>query len=219
MNLLALDSSSENISLSIMHKDKILVDFNRRMNLGASRLLFYLDKYFKEFSLSLERFDAFVVGSGPGSFTGLRISFSIIKGFALALGKPVISIGSFLSLAYPFRKQRCKIAVISDARRNLIYGASFAIKNGIFKKEAIEGLTTVEKFIKNKNDYFFVTYDEALRNKIMNSYSGLEFCPENVYPRAEYLLELAQSRYIDKDFTPIDKLEPLYLHPKTCQIK
>jgi tRNA threonylcarbamoyladenosine biosynthesis protein TsaB len=218
MNLLAIDSSSQNLSLSIIWQGEILADFNRQMKLGASKIIFYIDKYLKKPPFDLKKIDAFVIGSGPGSFTGLRISFSIIKGFCIALSKPAISIGSFFSLAYPFRNKENKIAVISDARRNFIYAASFAAHKGQLKLKERERLTTLENFIKHRQDYLFLTSDENIRLKASALFPGLNFYPHSIYPKAKYLLEIAKSCYAKKNFTPIDKLEPLYLHPKTCQI-
>jgi tRNA threonylcarbamoyladenosine biosynthesis protein TsaB len=219
MNLLAVDSSSANVSVSIMRDSKIIVDFNRLHNFGASKIIYYINKYLKKLSFDLKDFDAFVIGSGPGSFTGLRISFSIIKGFVLALNKPVISIGSFFSLSYPFKKEYNKIAVISDARRNMVYAASYISKDDNLRQEAKEKLTTLEEAITTKKDYFFVTYDEHLRNQALSMHPKINFYSKNVYPKAKNLLMLAQEYYLKEKFTPLGRLEPLYLHPKTCQIR
>jgi tRNA threonylcarbamoyl adenosine modification protein YeaZ len=255
MNILAIDASSPNISLGILWKDKLIADFNRQMDFGASKLIQYIDAYVKRFSLSLNKFDCFVIGKGPGSFTGLRISFSIIKGFKLALGKPVIAIGSFFTVAYPFTplhpespgfqsgdewnikleqtgkprlkargvtgftKKYEKIAVISDARKGMIYATSFKIKDGVLCQETREHLASIKEFVHAKRDYFFVTYDMSLREEAKAIYPMINFYERCVYPKAKYLLELAIPMYNKGEFTPLERLEPLYVHPKTCQIK
>jgi len=219
MRLLDVDSSSQNLSLGIIEENKIIFEFNKRAVLGSSKIIPYIEAYLKKLSLNLDQFDAFVIGSGPGSFTGLRISFSIIKGFSIALNRPVISIDSFFSIAYPFRQRQQRIAVISDARRNLIYAATFLANNGILKKETKAYLFDMEDFIKRKRDYFFITPDESILKDILNKYPQLKFYPKEVYPNAKFLLRLAKEYYVKKRFTPLEKLEPLYLHPKTCQVK
>lgn len=219
VNLLGIDASSENISLCIKQDGKIKLDFNRRLKFGASRLIPYIEKAFKESSLTLKSFDAFVVGSGPGSFTGLRISFSIIKAFMLATGKPAIAIGSFFSCAYPFLKRQRQIAVISDARKNLIYAACFKPKGAILEKEDKEKLYSLEEFINKRKEHLFITYDAHLRAKALAYNSHIDFYARNIYPRALYLLPFAEMCYNKRRFTPLEKLEPIYLHPKTCQIR
>ena len=219
MNLLAVDTSSGNLSFGIMVKDKIVLSFDRRIKFGASKLLTYLDSYCKSTPLDLKRIDAFVIGSGPGSFTGLRVSFSVIKALSISLNKPIISIGSFFSCAYPFVDRQEKIAVITDARRSLIYASSFLVKSGKLKKEEKEKLTSLEKFIKEKGKYFFITYDENIRRLALKVNPEINFYSKDVYPRAKNLLLLAKEYYNKEKFTLVSKLEPLYIHPKTCQIR
>jgi tRNA threonylcarbamoyladenosine biosynthesis protein TsaB len=218
MNFLGIDTSWQNLSISFMHKGKIVFDFNRKLKYNASFILPYLEKFIKRKIFSLKEIDALVVGSGPGSFTGLRISFSVIKALSITLGKPVIKLGSFFSYAYPFMKKYEKIAVINDARRNLIYAASFRVKNGVLIKERKEKLTRLEDFVKEKKDYFFVSGDKILCEKL-SKFPYLKFHSKAVYPKAKYLLVLAKRNFLENKFTPLEKLEPLYLYPKTCQIR
>jgi len=227
LNLLAIDVSSQNLSLCIIRKDKIVVDINRKVRFGASLLISYIDKSLKKASLDLKGIDAFVLGSGPGSFTGLRVSYSVVKAFAVALNKPVIALGSFFSCAYPFKNKEEKIAVVSDARRNLIYLGCFKIlrlkaQDGeggkVLKKEGKEKLINFEE-LTDKKGYLFVTYDSHIREQALNSNLGINFYPKDVHPKARYFFPLAKEYYSKGKFTSIDKLKPLYLHPKTCQVK
>ena len=218
MNLLAIDTSSYNLSFALLNKGKVAVDFNRRMKFGASNLLPAMERYMKNASLSLKNMDAFVIGEGPGSFTGLRIAFSIVKAFSLAFRKPVIKIGSFFAMAYPFKDKYAKIAVITDARRNMIYASLFHCKNGQIKKKAKEKLTTLKEFVAVHQDYFYITYDGHLREEVLALYPKLNFYRRDVYPKAKYLLELAKTSF-KKEFTSLERLKHLYLHPKTCQIR
>lgn len=219
MNLLGIDTSSENLSLSIMKEDKVLFNLNRRIRFGASKLVQHIEKYLKKLTLDLKQIDAFVLGAGPGSFTGLRISFSVVKALSLSLDKPVIRMGSFLACACPFNDKYKKIAVISDARRNLIYATSFIASKGKVKKEGKEKLVEAQEFVHKRKDYFFLTYDDNIRERVKKIYPTIDIYPKNFYPQAKYLLLLAKEQFLKKEFTPISKLEPLYLHPKTCQIR
>lgn len=65
--------------------------------------------------------DAWALGSGPGSFTGLRLSFGAFRAFAHAHGKPVIHVDSFAALARPFRGLAGTLAVVQQARRGRVY--------------------------------------------------------------------------------------------------
>ena len=218
MNLLAFDVSSHNFSLCIKQDEKLVLDINEIIKFGASELVVNIEKNLKKFNLDLDSFDAFVIGAGPGSFTGLRISFSVVKAFMLALDKPVIPVCSFYSCAYPFRNDSEKIAVIADARRGMIYLACYKSKNGNFKKDGKERLVKLADLIDMK-DYFFITYDSNIREQLLSCSKGINFYPKDVYPKAKYLLPLAEDNYKKNKFVSVEKLSPLYLHPKTCQIR
>lgn len=219
MRLLGIDSSSYAISLAGMEEDKTIFKFHKRIKKGASRIVVYIEKLLRGSSVGLEEFDGFVVGAGPGSFTGLRISFSIIKGLSMGLSKPVIALGSFLSMAEQVKNLSSKIAVITDARRNLVYATSFVLKNNKLIKEKKENLYTLEEFFSSHQDYLFVSYDAHIRDKAKKSFRNINFYSRDVWPDAIVLLKLAKDFYIQERFTPITKLEPLYIYPKECQVR
>ncbi len=218
MNFLAIETSSDNAALCITHKGRVILDLNRRARFGASRMLGYIEKALKELPFSLADVDAFVVGAGPGSFTGLRISYSIVKAFVLSTNKPAIAVGSFFSCAYPLRKLSKTITVVGDARRNLIYHARFASANGSLKAQKKEQLLNSQDITSYK-DPLFVTYDSGLRDLLCSGNAKLHFYAKDIYPKARYLLPRAEELFRRGEFTPLDKLEPLYLHPKTCQVR
>lgn len=219
VNFLAVDATSQNLSLCIRYEADKEININRRLKFGASQLISYIGKAMRERKIDLSTIDAFVIGSGPGSFTGLRISFSVIKAFAIAKEKPVIAIGSFYSCAYRLRSKSGNLAVVSDARRGLIYLSCFKAKNGNLTKQGKEKLITLEELIKIDREYLFITYDSHLRDKILSLNPKLNFYSKNIFPTAKYLMPLAELYYNKSKFKALDKLKPLYLHPRNCQIR
>ncbi len=219
MNILAVDASSENLSLYIRKGADKEIDFNRRIKFGASQLISFVDQNLKKLKLNLSDIDVFVIGSGPGSFTGLRISFSIVKAFMLATKKPAITISSFYSCAHPFKNKAKRIAVIADARRGLIYLASFKCQGDNLVKEAKAKLVTWDQLKKVDGDYLFITYDLNLRRQILGLNSQPSIYSQDVYPRAKYLMPLAEIYYNKEKFTSLEKLRPLYLHSKAPQVR
>ncbi|MDD5071110.1 MAG: tRNA (adenosine(37)-N6)-threonylcarbamoyltransferase complex dimerization subunit type 1 TsaB, partial [Candidatus Omnitrophica bacterium] len=219
MNLLIIDTSSDNLSLAIFWENKLVCDINRFAPKSASALVEEIELQLKKRKLKISLFDAFVVGSGPGSFTGMRISFSLIKAFSLALSKPIISLGSFLACAYQF-PQKQSLAVVVDARKNLIYGATFKkMKSGVIVREKKERLVDLDEFVKDKENYYFITYDQAIRTRIKFLSSAFEIDEKNIYPKASALILPAIAAYNKGSFNDFSKIVPLYLHPKTCQIR
>ena len=65
-----------------------------------------------------DEIDLYAVNSGPGSFTGVRIGVSAVKGMAYALEKPCVAISTLESMAYLFRGCHAIICACMDARRS-----------------------------------------------------------------------------------------------------
>ena len=219
MNLLTIDTSTHNLSFCVVCNNKVVIDVNRKIRFGASQLIPSLEKQIKKAKVDLGKMDAFVVGEGPGSFTGLRIAFSIVKAFSLAYKKPVITVGSFYSCAYQVRKKFEKIAVIADARRKLIYCGGFESSCGKIKRKRKEQLMTMKECIEKFKDYQFISYDDYLGGQLLGENPKLSFYEKDVHPKARCLVPAAIELYKRKEFTPLTSLKPLYLHPKTCQIR
>jgi len=219
MNLLAIDTSTQNLSFAVRHKNKTVLVFNRQMRFGSSTLIARIERSLKRLALDIRQFDAFAIGAGPGSFTGLRVGFSITKAFTIACSRPALAISSFYTLAYPFRLAHPRLAVISDAKKNLVYAATFKTVDRRFVCEDKPKLATLERVVREKKDHFFLTPDAHLLAPALAIAPQLGVHPEAVYPNAKYLLELAVVRYNTAEFTSLEKLEPLYIHPKTCQIR
>jgi len=219
VNFLAVDATSANLSLYIRYGKDKEININRKLKFGASQLINYIDSSFRKEKIDLSDIDVLVIGSGPGSFTGLRISFSVIKAFMIAKIKPAIVIPSFYSCAYPLRDKSSDLAVVTDARRGLIYLSCFKVRGDNIIKIGKERLITLYELIKIDKKYLLITYESQLRDKILKLNSRLDFYSKDIFPKAKYLMPLAELYYNKGRFTTLDKLKPLYLHPKTCQVR
>ncbi len=93
----------------------------------AETLLPLLRQTLNETGWSLQALDAIVVDSGPGMFTGLRVSAALAQGLAVACGKPVIGVSSLEALAESAyaRTALRRVLTLLDARMNQIYAAAW----------------------------------------------------------------------------------------------
>ena len=88
----------------------------------AERLMPLVDEIFTEAGKTAAEVDAIGVGIGPGNFTGLRISVSVVRGLALALARPAIGVSTFEARRFGITGS---LSVIEDARRDEAYLQSF----------------------------------------------------------------------------------------------
>ena len=119
MKILGVDTSNKIASVAIYENDKLLGEkFSDDQKTHSEKVLPIIDELLKEINVSIQEIDQFVVCTGPGSFTGIRIGVSLVKGMAEGLGKKVIGVTSLQGLLNSTIENAC--AVI-DARHENVY--------------------------------------------------------------------------------------------------
>jgi tRNA threonylcarbamoyl adenosine modification protein YeaZ len=94
--ILAVDTSSSEARLAVSDAESVIATLTIRNNLPHSQTLFAQISTLLELAyIKIEEISAFAVGTGPGSFTGLRVGLAAVKGLADSLNKPCLGIDSF----------------------------------------------------------------------------------------------------------------------------
>lgn len=124
MTILALDTTSEFGSLAVRREGEVAAELTLHSPEGFAHLIFSaVDEVLSRAGVRLEEIDCFAAASGPGSFTGVRVGLSAVKGLAEATGKRAVGISNLRALAWfgrgPLR------AVVLDARRGQVYAAVY----------------------------------------------------------------------------------------------
>lgn len=134
MKILAVDTSSGVASAAVVDGDKLVCECVLNNKLTHSQTLMpMIDEVFSKSELTPKDIDIFAVANGPGSFTGLRIGVSAVKGLAHAANKPVCGVNTLEALAYNLPFCPHIIAPIMDARREQVYNAFYRWENGELK--------------------------------------------------------------------------------------
>lgn len=130
MKLLGIDTSAKCASAAVCTEDKIIISGTIHTNLTHSQTLLPLVKdLLKAAEIQLEDIDAYAVSKGPGSFTGIRIGVSAVKGFATAKNKECFGVSTLEALAYNLIGFDGIICPLMDARCKQVYNALFEIRN------------------------------------------------------------------------------------------
>jgi tRNA threonylcarbamoyladenosine biosynthesis protein TsaB len=122
--ILSIDTTSEFGSLALTDGSGTVDEIPLHSPGGFGQILFeHVERLLFRHGLNVNDIECFAATSGPGSFTGVRVGLTAVKGLAEATGRPVVAVSNLQALALfgsaPFR------ATVLDARRGEIYGAVY----------------------------------------------------------------------------------------------
>ncbi len=145
MRILGIDSSTPGCSVALLNNDTIVAEQIADPRPSHSKyLLKMVDQTLKEGESRLDEVDGFAVTIGPGSFTGLRIGVSLLKGFVLATEKPFVGINSLEALANTIDTTEHPICTVFDARKNEVYAAVFESQKNVLSPLIRESVLSPE---------------------------------------------------------------------------
>lgn len=132
MRVLGIETSSERGSVALLDGET-LVAFasHEEPQAHGERLPGLMDAVMAESGCSRGSIDRLAVGTGPGSFTGLRVGIAFAQGIALGLARPVVGVGSLRAMAtsVPGNVAGARCAVL-DARRGEAFVAAYSLDGG-----------------------------------------------------------------------------------------
>ena len=131
MLILAFESSAKPASAALVKGGQLLSQYMQCSALTHSRTLLPMaEDMLKNAELRLSDVDLIAVAYGPGSFTGIRIGVSTVKGLAWAAEKPCVGVSTLEAMAWHGLAAGGYICPVMDARRSQVYNALFKIENG-----------------------------------------------------------------------------------------
>lgn len=126
--MLSVDSSAAPASVCLLEDGKIVADYYLNTGFTHSQTLMAMTESVLTISgRKASEIDLYAVNSGPGSFTGVRIGVSAVKGMAYAADKPCVEVSTLESMAYNFLGSHAVICACMDARRSQVYNALFRV--------------------------------------------------------------------------------------------
>lgn len=205
MKILGVDSTATSASAAVLSDGKILsLNYSNTGLTHSQTLLPMIDSALKSAGVTVNDIDLFAVSSGPGSFTGVRIGVSAVKGIAQPLNKKCVSVSTLEVIAKSLENTGCYAVAVMDARCNQVYTAQFDCSHG-FKRvtedsaitidELGEQLRSVEKPIVLIGDGTEVAY-----KKLKDIISGIGVASPSVrYQSASDVALIAMEKYTEDE--------------------
>jgi len=154
MKILAIDTSTNYLTLAVMKDDKVIGRFHRKASMMHSSMLVpMIDKLLKKARLKIKDMDGFSIGIGPGSFTGLRIGVATVKGLAYSLNKPIMTVSSLDAIAQNAKRFKGIICPVLDARKNKVYACLYKSNGETVKRISKYLLLPADELMKELDSY------------------------------------------------------------------
>lgn len=213
--LVCMDTSGPEAALCLVNAQTTLVVEQNlsSKSLPSESVAHALAQLFEKYGCSARQLGAFVVGVGPGSFTGLRVGLSIAKGICFATGSPLFGVSSLAMRAASCGKGL--VAIAEDARVGEVFAGLYEIASNHAINVLIEDAAYHPKI--------FVQKIETLRlSKVRWSGSGTDACLEHAAPgtagevlekplRAGFGILHAKKALLFGKALPLEMLAPQYL--------
>ena len=214
MLILAFESSARAASVALVEDGRLISQYSQCSGLTHSRTLLPMaEDMLKNAELTLDKVDLFAVAHGPGSFTGIRIGVSTVKGLAWAADKPCVGVSTLEAMAWHGLAAGGLVCPVMDARRSQVYNALFKVENGkpvrLCEDRPI-ALSQLAEELRDLNAPAFLIGDGAeLAEKYLREQAiPCTVAPENLRWQSAWGVAMAA---MDKTPGNADALLPVYL--------
>jgi len=189
----------------------------------AERLMPAIEWLLNACNISIKEIDVFAISIGPGSFTGLRIGLTTVKGFAFATNKPVVPVPTLDAFALTMPFSRHLVCPMLDARKNEVYAALYKWENNSCTKIMPEISTKPEDLLEKISEPVIFTGDgsKIYKDLILDTLkSKAFFAPlSNMSPSASTVAEIAIQKTGQGSTADPVSLVPFYIRKSEAEIR
>jgi len=218
--ILGIETATSICSVALVKDGKLLaIRETEGAKEHSAALTGFIADVITEAGMTYNQLDAIAVSMGPGSYTGLRIGVSSVKGLCYALDKPLIAVDTSKSLAWQ-ALQRCKLQGIDtenilfcpmlDARRMEVFTALFDPNLQIV--EAVNALVVTDDAFSAYTEKEIVYFGDgaAKCQDLLKGKNNLTYF-ENISLSGEAICMLAEMEFALNNFADLAYCEPFYL--------
>jgi tRNA threonylcarbamoyladenosine biosynthesis protein TsaB len=213
--ILSIDTSGPLFSIAILNNKYLEIREFEANKAQSERMIIEIQALLKTLSLSFEDVKGVAFGSGPGSFSGVRVACGIAYGIAFAKEIPINGVNTLEALA-AINPNKNTISCI-DARMKQIYLGAFESKNstitnkgkmGVYDPKNLPEYQLTDPIIIGSGVKIYI-------NQLKERYGHLNpFYDEKNYALAGIIAKLSQNRFL-KDFDLVNA-SPSYIRNKVA---
>ena len=230
--VLGLDTSTQIASLAIVAGGKVVGSISRPLVSHGAALPGVVDELLSNSGLKIRDLKAIAVGTGPGSFTGLRIGISYAKGIAMASGCATLGVPGFDAMALTALEGDNTdgvvelgrlVAVVVDARKGEVYAALYRVVADGLEKLSEELVVTLEHLASRINENVTFVGDSrakdaaALVGKRGHGVAVLDTGTLDL--RGVSIAAIGAARFARGEMDHAARLEPLYIRTPEATFK
>tara|TARA_R110002124_G_scaffold66928_1_gene181874 strand:- start:2302 stop:3030 length:729 start_codon:yes stop_codon:yes gene_type:complete len=216
--VLAIDTTTQACSVALSIGNSVSSRFQLASREHTRLLLPMVNALLSEAEITLSELDALAFTRGPGSFTGIRIGFSVVQGLALGGDIPVLPVSSLETLAHTACRKLIiedsyRLLPMFDARMDEVYWSVFEWNGVGLTRLTPDNLSPPETIILPHSDLPLAVIGDGWHYADrIDLFSTIE--ASTLLPDARDVLTIAMPQIEKGALMAIDEVQPLYLRDK-----
>ena len=217
MRVLAVETSTLAGGVALLDGDRVvgetLVDVRAT---HSERLMATVDRALADAGWRIDDVAGIAVAIGPGSFTGLRIGLSTVKGLALALSVPVAAVPTLDAMAAGLPFAALPVCPVIESRKGEVYASLYRWSGHAMRREWDYLALAPEELVARLDEPVILLGAGAIS---IRSIHGRLAPPARRVPSPACVGQLGVERLLRGDTVGAADLAPLYVRPSQAELK
>ena len=217
MRVLAVETSTLAGGAALLDGELVVGEYVLDVSATHSeRLMGAIDRLLTDAGWTVRDLEGLAVSVGPGSFTGLRIGLSTVKGLALALSIPIVAVPTLDAMAALLPFAALPVCPVLDARKREVYASLYQWDGAGMRRVWDYLAITPADLVRRLDEPVIVLGDGA--DHIRSAYAR-RVRPPRRGPAPACVGSLGHSRLAIGDTVAAADLVPIYLRPSEAELK
>ncbi len=217
MRVLAVETSTLSGGAALLDGERIVGEYTLDVRITHSeRLMAAIDQILTDSGWTARDLEGLAVSVGPGSFTGLRVGLSTVKGLALALSIPVAAVPTLDAMAAMLPFASLPVCPVLDARKREVYASRYRWDGLTMRREWEYLAIAPDDLARRLDEPVIVVGDGA---DAISSPFARRVQPPRRGPAPAVVGALGHARIAIGDTVAAADLLPIYLRPSEAELR